>query len=645
MVVNTGCWAQAVDVDFSLSMGGIISGNVSAASGTGTLSGLTVSAYQDSSDATTTTTTQANGDYAIGGLTTGRYIVKVSARGTPYAGQFYSDAYDEATATKLSVTRGQTTSNINFSLATGGSIAGAVTATSNGQPIRSARVLAYPETGGSLLGLVNMQTSFTQSDGTYRIYGLPPGNYRVLVLAEGTDYAGEFYNNTYTENASTAVRVSLGQTTANINFGLATGGRIIGRVTSASSGSALSGLYVSATDFATLPGVGVADYGAITQSDGAYSITGLPPGNYRVQVDTLYTAHSDYAGEYHANSYRYSTADPVNASLGQTSANIDFDLSIGGVISGIVSRRGDGQGLANVAISLYNEPVAESDFLFFFASTATDGSYRLSGLPPAIYTLVAHPANTLYAPELYDDAYRIDDASDINIALGDVMDNIDIELAVGGSISGVVAHATDGKLLENIYVTADSVDENTVLSDFAGIFNPLTASASDGTYTLSGLVPGEYLVKTDDPSNHYLDEYYDNAIDYLSATPVIVTLAELYGDISGTVTRDRDGQPIAGLPVFARAFDLGTLVASAQTRSDGSYTISGLNPGSYSVGVDTVGTEYKPEYYDDIAGVDAASEVVVVSNQTTAGINFGLAVNTDDLAASLLPMIMLLLLD
>ena len=135
--------------------------------------------------------------------------------------------YLTSTVAGVSVTAGQTTSNVNFALARSGVISGTVTNSGNGQPISGAIIEA---TFGSVSGYTS-----TDANGNYNIStGLVTGTYSVTA----------FYGTNFGNKPS--VSVVAGQTTPNVNFQLAVpaSGTISGKVTT--SAGPLSDASVSA---------------------------------------------------------------------------------------------------------------------------------------------------------------------------------------------------------------------------------------------------------------------------------------------------------------------------------------------------------------------------------------------------------------
>jgi len=192
------------NVNIALAESGIISGNVAAPNGTG-LFGIDVYAFSGGdAEYYGSTTTDISGNYQIAtGLGTGSYTVFASGDGneTEYGGLM--------SPTTVSVTAGQTTSNINIELTPvttppvpSGTITGRITDQSNGNPIAGASVTATG-TGGTGYGT-------TDSNGYYNISsGLGTGD-DYNVSASATGYYDAYY--------SSLVSVTVGQTTPNIDI-------------------------------------------------------------------------------------------------------------------------------------------------------------------------------------------------------------------------------------------------------------------------------------------------------------------------------------------------------------------------------------------------------------------------------------------
>jgi len=97
--------------------------------------------------------------------------------------------------------------------------------------------------------------------------------------------------------------------------------------------------------------------------------------------------------------------------------------------------------------------------------------------------------------------------------------------------------------------------------------------------------------------------------------------ADGFGSISGTVTDDSTGLPLASAIVVAHK--VGTFFAkNASTNESGNYTIHELPEGNYIVGACREG--YHCELYDNTQKEESATVVVVNADQNTPDINFAL---------------------
>src|SRR5438132_8974491 len=271
-----------------------LSGTVTDASTGKAIAGATVSAGGSSA------TTNGSGVYSIAGLAPGTYTATATATG--YASQSAS----------VTMAGGANTTQ-NFSLTPNpGSITGTVTEAGSGAPIVGATV-AY--SGGSVP---------TNSSGVYTLANVAEGSYSVTASATG--YVSQ----------SRTVTVGPGAT-ATQNFAL-TGQatQLSGAVTDASTSKPIAGASVSA-------GTG----SAVTDANGAYTISGLAPGTY-----TATASASGYASQ----------SASVTLTAGSTTTQ-NFALAPNpGTITGAVTDAGTAAPIAGATVS------------YSGGSTSTDGS-------------------------------------------------------------------------------------------------------------------------------------------------------------------------------------------------------------------------------------------------------------------------------
>ncbi len=599
-------------IDAGLATAGHIAGRVTADAGGAPLGNICVSASAPEGYSYGSDRTGPDGTYDLGGLLTGSYRVQFAeCDGDDYLREYFDNTYSYEAATLVAVTGGQTTSGIDAGLATGGHIAGSVTADTGGAPLEDICVYAYdPATSNGALDA-------TGPDGTFDIGGLPAGSYRVQ-FAEcygGDDYVAEVFDDTYSDWLATLVTVTLGQTTSGIDAGLATAGRIAGMVTADTGGAPLADICVNAYN----SDISRSDR---TGPDGTYDIGGLPTGSFQVYFWDC--SGGDYVGEDFGDTYSYEAATLVAVTVGQTTSGIDAGLAVGGHITGTVIADAGGAPLEGICVSAY-DPTTDGEG---YGSTGPDGTYDIGRLPTGSYRVrFSDCSGGGHAAEYFDDTYSYEAATLVAVTVGQTTSGIDAGLAAGGHITGTVTADAGGAPLADICVYVEDPDTGAYDSGSTG---------PDGTYDIGGLLTGSYkLYFYDCSGGGYVAEYFDDTYSYEAATLVAVTLGQttsgidaglaVGGHIAGTVTADVGGAPLADICVYAHdpATDAGR---SGYTGPDGTYDIGRLPTGSYQVRFsDCSDGGYLSEYFDDTFSSGSATLVAVSSGQTTSGIDAGLA--------------------
>ncbi len=395
--------------------------------------------------------------------------------------------------------------------------------------------------------------------------------------------------------------------------GEAIAGSISGQVVADSDGTPISDAWVDVSEEN-----GAYSDSVYTEADGTYQITSLPAGNYRVQI---YSPPTPYVGEYYDNSFDYGSATLVPVTLGTEKANIDFGLAVGGSISGMVTTDADGAPIADVSVSACDDSIG-----CLYGYTLADGTYQITSLPAGNYRVQIYSPPAPYVGEYYDNSFDYESATLVPVSLGQEIVNIDFGLAVSGSISGQVVTDAEGTPIADASVNA--CPENGGNCGWA-------STQADGTYQVSGLAAGSYRVGVS-ASAPYLHEYYDNTLDYESATLVPVSLGQeaaninfglaVGGSISGQVVADADGTPVSDAWVDVSE-ENGAYGASVYTEADGTYRITSLPAGNYRVQIYSPPAPYLGEYYDNSFDYGSATLVPVSLGEEIVNIDFGLAVS------------------
>ncbi len=530
-----------------------------------------------------------------------------------YSRAWYSLAGDRNDCTQadpIRVNANQTTEGIHLSLDPfrSGSISGSVM-DDNGAPVADTAVYAIDAESIYLYGM--RRTGVTREDGTYTIAGLLPGEYRVFVATGDSEYAWTYYDGAADLHEATVVNVTADYTAAGVDFQLERKGMITGTmrdtVWNPFMGATIKAYNI--TDGWDGPAVSVP-----VNPDNTYAVENLQPGSYWVVAETL---GSYYARQYFDQVHDQALAQAVDVGSGQVASGVDFSLRKLGVISGTVTTE------TGVPLAGLNVYVRSSDYHFFFGGTesietSADGTWSIGGLYPGDYVVEVIGGNTVYAGEYHNDVYDFHKATPLSIDFDQTLTGINSQLAIGGVISGNVTDLAGYPIQTgHVYV---------LNSSHFGDIQP------DGSYTLTGLPPGDFILRAYTWGADFAPEYYDDEQHYQEATPVPVTLGGITeninfslmpaGAISGRVT-DPDGEPLQNVWVSVLDASSGYEVfANIMFQEDGIYQISNLKPGSYIVRALPHGTEYAAELYNDTYDVKFATPVAVTGGQTTTGVDF-----------------------
>ena len=594
--------------------------------------------------------TDESGHYFIGDLAAGTYYVIVSANG--YMPKFYDNVSNVMQASKLQLAEGDTVSGIDFVMdvpATGnGSISGTVTREDDGSPVAGAWIYAFSQ--DNPLSLLKFFTT-SGTDGSYSFVNLPDGNYTIYVQAQG--YLPEFYDDASMPAQATRIEIQGGNAVTGIDLALVEGGSISG-VVRGPSGEGLAGIKVAAlpADFQpSLQHLAASPHFqyAVSDSSGAYTISGLPVGDYKVGAALESEAAPLIQWWDHVDAF--DAASPVHVGANEEVQDINFDfqyLEPTGMISGHVQDL-DGNPLPGVwvvAWSTSDTLLQKLGFLYQRVQTDSSGNYEIPNLWPGEYIVSAtrwdwNNFQTIW----YENATDKEDATPVQVAADNPTTGIDFSFDRSqdfGSISGRVTD-DDGSPVAYALVEAVRAAASAGTGNSGSHRRPLPAMLTytdeQGNYELDYLSPGDYyvIVRKDGYT-----EYYDDANTEEDATPVSVQGAQTTSgidfvipsapsegsQISGTVVDDSTGEPIEGavvsvFPAASGQVNPAQQMYSTATDADGHYTIAGIPAGSYAVGCWARG--YVAEFYDgkttpqeaDVLELDGASEV--------SGIDFGLA--------------------
>lgn len=286
-------------------------------------------------------------------------------------------------------------------------------------------------------------------------------------------------------------------------------------------GAPADGVYVVASSFDEAAGYWVPGEHAITDASGAYTVSDLQPGAYRVGFFASGSG-ARIMPEWWEDAETAEAAADVIVTADETTTDVSPELPLAGRIAGVVTD-GNGapvQGVSVTAISL-DVPGYESG-LAWAVDTTEDGSYTIDQVPSGDYKVqfATVGADASVIGEWWDDAADEDSAAPVSVAGGSTTQGIGAQLALGGTISGTVTDSS-GNPVEGttVHVTASdaSGDEHSARTD------------PQGRYAVRALPADDYIVRFDGTED-VVGEWWDDAQSEGDATALTVAAdAEITG--------------------------------------------------------------------------------------------------------------------
>jgi protocatechuate 3,4-dioxygenase beta subunit len=258
-----------------------ISGTISAAGTTREpLAGATVAAFGADGTLYGTATTAADGDYAIAGLTPGRYSLRVTPpAGSSLVGDWWHDKTHPTTPASVQLDADAAVTGRNLTLAEAATITGRITDSTSGAAVDGAWVYAYASTKNGPTG-GSIASASTDAAGAYALQTLPAGSYTLQFSGGSANgpagYLREWWGNKSSRATAVSLAVAAGKTFTDADAALEPTGKISGTVYAA--GARNVGLNAATVSAVTANGA-VASTTATTGS-GDYTLSGLKPGNY-----------------------------------------------------------------------------------------------------------------------------------------------------------------------------------------------------------------------------------------------------------------------------------------------------------------------------------------------------------------------------
>ncbi len=461
-------------------------------------------------------------------------------------------------------------------------------------------------------------------------------------------------------------------------------GTIQGRVTDTLN-SGIPNIIVRALNTTITPMMGPSEsdggffsYNAKTDSNGYYRIEHVEPGSYKLQA---ISTTPNFASQWYDGQSEPAFANVVTVADSPNVSSADFVLRGGPSQHPKVTASGrviDTLGMAlkvpntrvffvragfalnsNSSVDDFRESLDDdhtSDFRmdggspYVFATTVdTLGNYRLR-IPMGNYIAFAQApgfATTFFQNQTDFTLANVivfqADSADINFTL------VPLPPVALGSISGTV---TDSSKAVGVRARVIAFrDHWRDRDDFHVAPSYTTDTDSTGAYTVNHLLPGNYIVFAI-PVGKYAPAYYTtdtSSTHWKRATKLAVNGNSLSGinifvralpasmqGYTGIVGSVKVSGQSAVAGAFVYAMTNGQVSGYGITSSSGSYSISGLAPGTYSVGIDRPG-------FDEVASQSATltynntltnNGVVKSSSPVIQTVNFSVSSTTTSVASS-----------
>ena len=493
------------DVNFAVSPGGTISGQVQDRSGN-PIGGALVFVNQAGAPPSAARNAQSDtsGRYRVGALPDGQYRLVSNTSG--YKIQVFKDFdcdtnCDQIAGTPVPVVEfGE--AQANFSLSRGSNIR--VTMTSGGQPIISYFYVYAYNAAGTYAGSASLG-----SGGVGVLGPLPAGTYRVR--AEGDGFVSEYYQDVVCATtcgpaefqAATPITITNDAPPVQIAMDIARVPEITGVVTD-TSGAPIENAYISIS-------MGGSRANTYTGSDGSYRVRPPKTGAYLIHARSL--AHIDEAYDNtpcNDPSYVGSCpgATPLIVSAGIVPPPANFQLAPSATIRGRVSRPAPYYYFQVSALTSTHE-VVEAGVL----SQQADGTYQLADLPAGQFRFGYSPQGSDGRLQLFQNIdcgmqastfaqCPMTGATSVTLSSGSVTEGIDFSYRSRTGRLGRVTDETTGLPLAGIIIDAYLIGGGQIL--------PPVITDANGRFDVSSFGgTGQYAIATDNYLG-YLNEVYNN---------------------------------------------------------------------------------------------------------------------------------------
>jgi carboxypeptidase family protein len=284
----------------------------------------------------------------------------------------------------LLINKDETVENINFELVRGGVITGKVT-DSDGRPLIEETVSILSAESNPNNSVSRYRGVRTDDRGVYRIFGIPPGSYKVAVGTNEVTPSWErsrlrqtFYPDATDASQATTINVSEGSETTNVDITVKAGDRtysVRGRIVDADTGRPMANVPYGITVYLSPNNSSGLSDGSASNSNGEFKWENLRPGKYSVFVNNL--SDTNWLAEeapFEVNDHDIT--------------GLVVKLKKATTISGVVMLDGtyDKSVLAKFSGSRVSVRAETENRTSHSTGMQSDGTFRMTGLPAGVVT-------------------------------------------------------------------------------------------------------------------------------------------------------------------------------------------------------------------------------------------------------------------
>lgn len=219
----------------------------------------------------------------------------------------------------------------------------------------------------------------------YNFFAEPVGSYTVEAEPTWTlAYESTYYGGSPTRAGATVINLADSQSVS-ADIALLPGASISGKISDSSLSTVPFGdVSVEAHPVGSTETSSGSTQFVKTDANGNYSLKGLSPGSYALEIGSGYSGGIVYAGQWYNNQNSQDNATSIAITQGQSLMGYNQSLTIGGTIGGTLTDT-HGHPIKGTAV-IYSAGSSDRKTSYVAEATvASDGSYSVSGLPLGSY--------------------------------------------------------------------------------------------------------------------------------------------------------------------------------------------------------------------------------------------------------------------